>query len=216
MGNNSKAVTPAPKMMNSVERRELRKLIDADFALMQQKLRQQEAELRVAIEERIIAEHADVVKAANAKLDALKAEMEAEEKRFEKLREEHNERNKAIEDKFAKLRVEEAKNGIAPGGTTSWYGGRRFLSGAEPFEAADVSERVNKELQKLKLEKGDAMIALQERKNAIDRQIILGAIQSDEGLRFLESIPTANELLPSVEDVNALVIEAVPVEVDED
>ena len=213
--NNETTPVPKGKPMNSVERRELRKLIDNEFNLMSQKLRQQEAELRVAIEERIREEHADVAAAANAKLDALKEEQNIEAERFEKLQEEHNDRNRDMNARFNALREEYAKVGVAPGGSTYAYGSARHLFGAEPFEPADISDRVSKELTKLKLEKGDAMVALQERKNLIDREIILGAIQSTEGLAFLEALPSMDDLLPSVEQAKSLVIEVQPVELDD-
>lgn len=189
-----------PKVMNMTERRELRKLVEERFELLQSNLSATEAHIRNAIEERLTAEAAELIASAEEQTLQFKEKAEAAEKAF-------GEAMREVEKEYMAFVRAQRKLGVEPdttfGGSATRRGRHRGYNELESsgefeyisWDVADIDKKVKREFDKVRATKGDAKQALMEKRNEMLTDIVMGVFQSEEARQVLASIPTLDNFI---------------------
>jgi len=183
--------------MTATERKELRALVEERFQLLTRKLDATEAHIRVSIECRLEDEYDGRVTAAEEAVEALKARIEEAEVAVLRTCAE-------VQKEYAALVREQRKLGIEPDITFGAKSSRnRWGSdltesdelGQVAWSVIDIGKKIDREFNKVRATKGDAAMALREKRNEMLTDITLGAFQSSEARAFLDKIPTLDSFI---------------------
>jgi len=169
------------KEMTKTERRELRQIVRRRFRMLRDQLHRRERELEYALRQQFEKER--------------KTEVAKVEKRLKTLFEQHN---KVVE-KFDALREEAAAKGlsIAYGAHPNWM---HWRPDQQPVRATSERE-LHERIDQIKEEAGWGKLNLNEMEWQMDEQLAVGELESGSSLKFLESLPTVETLLPLPEGI---------------
>lgn len=174
----TKAVAKAPAPMNATERRELRKIVEAEFKMLATDLNLRAAEV-----------------VAEAKTDAA-AEYESRTKECQKANDEVLKVVRDASDKIREIVRKYKEKGIE---ATGRYGktvdGVELSSGGIDFVPAGKNEAVSKAASTAQRQVAAAQRSLDRQKLDVLKRLSLSAILSDEANQFLDDLPTADDIL---------------------
>jgi hypothetical protein len=182
----------ASNKMTATERKEIRRLVEERFDLLDQQVQTQERHIANIIEE-------NIEEAAKSRLDEAQAKTEALAQRLHAAFD-------ALEEALVPLRAE-WQDLVASYEDIEPDVNRYFTIDDESdfdnieWSVKNVRQQVRKQLDKLKAEKGDATLALSTAKNEMLTDLTLGAVVSDEGRAFLDRIPKVETLTISDAEV---------------
>ena len=187
----------ASTKMTATERKEIRRLVDERFDLLDQQARTHEQHIANTIEENLMEQAQDVIKDAEKETEELAKELE-------QLFSEHERKLEAINEKWVAIRRKYEERGLK-----SDYNPRyRLTDGGElnyiEWEPKGISQVIKLEMAKLRAERGDATLNLATIKNEMLTDLTLGAVVSDEGRNFLDRIPKIETLLIPEADIQQI------------
>ena len=197
--------------MSQRERDDLRRLMKADFKRLRGQVAVREQELKDAIREQIIAESKANIAKGRRKLEAFRRKVdklhedakvawaELEELGVVPSQSYTNEEYDRKTDDYHTV----TRHSTAPiYGVGDEYRRNGIIQNVGPLSVPsevvpiDIDKQVDAAFKKIAKEAGFAKINLDRQEGELERELILGGLQSDEAQEFFNKIPKAEELVP--------------------
>lgn len=160
-----------PKPMTSTERREIRRIMEKEFDLLQSELQTESERVRHAMREEVKAKFKPLEKQAQAAAARLKKEAEK------------------VEEKLNALVGEYADKGVKPSSST-----KVSVSIADKWVPIGLNDALSNVDQQVRLQLAEAIAALKRQQVDFDKQLSLNAIRSAEAQEFVAAIPKAKDV----------------------
>ncbi len=182
------------KPMTATERKELRRIIAARFALLETELKSRRNAIKIRIE--------------NEMRDSKAKDIAAFEERIKELTTDAQ----ALNEKSEKLFAEICKAGLTPiplrhrnssYKNNSWQFASDLMTIniIRKLDIANIDNNVQEATKQLLNEHGAAKLDLHKMQLQIEEELALGTIVSEEAQAFLTRIPNADKLLPSPDNI---------------
>lgn len=173
--------------ITKTEARALKSVVKGRFELLREQVEQARGEIGRVIRQRIEAEYAEKIEAANRQAENLQAKA------------------KELEAEARKLQAGWREQGLMP--ADSWRNREKTyltVTFADRIVPANIDEKVDREVGKLQSEAGLASMNLREKELDLLEQLAIGQLQTDDAHGFLEQIPSAENMLPAARQAGIL------------
>lgn len=168
---------PETQVMSKSDRMELRRVVKARFELLREQLEVRAAEVQQMIKQKVEKDHQKAITEIEEESTALLKEVEG------------------IFTRIHKLHTKAKRKGLS-GSSLKEYHEARVRDSLKGWSPANLNQKVNTIVGKMKGEKGVAGLDLRGQELTLLENLSVDALDSKEARDFLEKVPTVDNLLP--------------------